>query len=84
MNNQVDVTVNRILAGDLQVVSHRSASQYRQGSVSACGLAALNCARIILTAERDGIHGRDLLRYILTQSTAEVVADFASPIVILT
>jgi hypothetical protein len=45
--------VKRLLKGDLpyQVISHPGTSQYAQGEgrgVSACGLAALNCARCLL------------------------------------
>jgi hypothetical protein len=45
------------LSGERTVISH-GASQYQAGGVSACGLAALNCARIILAAEQDGPKGK--------------------------
>jgi len=52
-NSSADAIILKILSGELTVISHGT-SQYQVGGVSACGLAALNCARIVLTAEQDG------------------------------
>ena len=67
--------VQKILGGSQQVVSHIGASQYAAGpgwGVSACGLAALNCARVILRKEQDGLHDEALLRDIMSPETARV------------
>ncbi|KAH9951728.1 hypothetical protein B0H21DRAFT_717226 [Amylocystis lapponica] len=70
--------VQQILSGKLArelVVSHAGRSQYSRmgGGVSACGLAALNCARIILGTERAGSRGGDLVKEIMKQETLEQV-----------
>ena len=52
-NSDADAIILRILSGERIVISHGT-SQYQVGGVSACGLAALNCTRIILAAEQDG------------------------------
>jgi len=70
-NSSTDAIILRILSGELTVISHGT-SQYQVGGVSACGLAALNCARIVLTAEQDGPKGRDLLKYVTKAKTAQV------------
>ena len=67
----------RILQNDEEcVVSFEGRSQYgtRGGGVSACGLAALNCARIILGKEKDGLKGVALLQSMMKRETLEVVA----------
>ena len=69
--SSTDAIVLKILSGERTLISH-VASQYRVGGVSACGLAALNCARIVLTAEQDGPKGRDLLEYVIRAKTAQV------------
>ena len=64
----------QVLSGTLvdHVVSH-SRSQYSGvGGVSACGLAAMNCARIVLLKERDGIRGKNLLYELLKEQTTSV------------
>ena len=69
--SRTDAIVLKILSGERTVISH-GASQYQAGGISACGLAALNCARIVLTAEQDGPKGRDLLKYVMRAKTAFV------------
>lgn len=57
------------------VVSFAGRSQYGGvGGVgtSACGLAALNCARVILGRERDGLKDVKLLREMMRRETLEV------------
>ena len=96
--NQLDrVDLNKILTqvrdGEQQIVSYAGTSQYHvqdvgipgseRTTISACGLIALNCARMVFRlhkeanrplpvdseSERDPI---DLLRSILSEQTAEV------------
>ena len=66
-----DAIILRILSGEQTVISHGT-SQYQVGGVSACGLAALNCTRIVLSAEEDGPKGRDLLKFVTKAKTAQV------------
>jgi hypothetical protein len=69
---QLDL-VGTILQGQEQVVSHPGTSQYGTGAgLAACGLAALNCARIILGKEEEGIRNEALLRDIVSRETTEV------------
>lgn len=70
-NPSADAIILKILSGERTVISH-GASQYQVGGVSACGLAALNCARIVLTAEQDGPRGIDLLKFVTRVKTAQV------------
>lgn len=70
-NSSADAIILRILSGERTVISH-GISQYLVGGVSACGLAALNCARIVLAAEQDGPTGRDLLKFVTRPKTAQV------------
>ncbi|TCD67572.1 hypothetical protein EIP91_012269 [Steccherinum ochraceum] len=58
------------------VVSFPGRSQYggeAGGGTAACGLAALNCARIILARERDGLKDVALLQEMLRKETLEDV-----------
>lgn len=70
-NSSEDAIILRILSGEQTVISH-GASQYQVGGVSACGLAALNCTRIVLAAEQDGPKGRDLLKFVTKAKTSQV------------
>ena len=70
-DSSADAIILRILSGERVVISHGT-SQYQLGGVSACGLAALNCTRIVLAAEQDGPKGRDLLKYVTKARTAQV------------
>ena len=69
--DDADAIILRILSGERIVISHGN-SQYQVGGVSACGLAALNCTRIVLAAEQDGPKGRDLLKFVTKAKTAQV------------
>jgi len=72
-DSSADATILRILSGvERTVISHVGTSQYQVGGVSACGLAALNCTRIILAAEQDGPKGKDLLKFVMKARTAQV------------
>ena len=68
--SNVDAILLRILSGDRTVISH--GSQCQASCVSACGLAALNCTRIILAAEQDGPKGKDLVKFVTIAKTAQV------------
>ena len=71
--------IQSILHGNAQrVVSFAGISQYSSdsGGASACGLAALNCARLILQRYRAGISGEDLLEEIVKQEMLEVALIF--------
>lgn len=76
-NSGADAIVLKILSGERIVISH-GASQYQAGGVSACGLAALNCARIILTAEQEGPKGRDLLKFVTKARTAHTITSICA------
>lgn len=59
------------------VVSYRGTSQYnRDGTgASACGLAALNFARIVFSMEQGGLQDATLLQAVLDRPCAEVRDD---------
>jgi hypothetical protein len=68
-------STDAILLGSESIVSFPGRSQYTPGGggVSACGLAAMNFARIILSMFRqDEFDGRDLLSILQKQETSEV------------
>ena len=58
------------------IVSFKGQSQYGVDGIgaSACGLAALNCARVILQKDKDGLQGKKLLLELTKQETFEVRA----------
>ncbi|KAG8894112.1 hypothetical protein FRC01_013158, partial [Tulasnella sp. 417] len=57
--------VDTLLAGGKVVKSYPGTSQYTQKGVSACGLASLNMAKNVLTMEREGYTGRELLKHMM-------------------
>jgi hypothetical protein len=69
-----DDVVTAVLRGIQQVVSFPGRSQYAGGpsGVSACGLAAFNCARVIPGWERGGGEGRELLSAMVQREAMEV------------
>lgn len=74
MSEVTPETLARLLQGETElVVSHPGRSQYSApgSGASACGLAALNCVRLVLQAERDGVCGIELLEHILKQEFSE-------------
>ena len=78
MSEVTPETIARLLQGETElVVSHPGRSQYSApgSGASACGLAALNCARLVLQAERDGVRGTGLLEHILKQEFSEVCSE---------
>lgn len=72
--DSLDAIKKVLQGGEEYVVSFTGRSQYSTdgGGVSACGLAALNCARLVLQQDRQGVHGLDLLREITKREQFEV------------
>lgn len=63
----------RIYDGAEVVISHPASSQYAQGnSVSACGLAALNFAKVLFDKEKTGMRDNEFLGDLMSPETAEV------------
>ena len=71
-DSNTDATILRILSSVERTVISHDTSQYQVGGVSACGLAVLNCTRIVLAAEQDGPKGRDLLGFAMKARTVQV------------
>lgn len=71
-----DAIKQALECGREHLVSFRGRSQYSGdgGGASACGLAALNCARLVLQRDHQGLHGLDLLQEIAKQDMFEVSA----------
>lgn len=65
--------VDRVLRGEERTFSYPDTGQYVRGGLSSCGLAAMNCARVILGKARDGVKEEELLKQIASRSTMEVV-----------
>ncbi|KAJ3558370.1 hypothetical protein NM688_g964 [Phlebia brevispora] len=55
------------------VVAHDRGQYSEQGGASSCGLAALNCARVVLGKDKCGLHGVELLHAINRPETFEEV-----------
>ena len=69
---KADSLVRQILNGTEHIVSHPGTSQYEgQKGISACGLASLNFARVILAKEAGGSN-YDLLQTVIASETAQV------------
>jgi len=68
--------IRNILDGTEEIVCHRGTHQYSDGGifgVSACGLAALNFARVIFEKEREcGRDSEGLLQAIIAKETVQV------------
>lgn len=73
-----DDRMNDLMNGQEVVVSFPGMSQYGlQGSgASACGLAAMNCVRLLLRMARQGMSGEDLIMRAMTQQTTLVRFSF--------
>ncbi|TFK65855.1 hypothetical protein BDN72DRAFT_800715 [Pluteus cervinus] len=64
--------IERIFTGAEVIVSHPGSSQYAQGTgVSACGLASLNCARVIFEKQKEGLLGEVILGDVMRKETIE-------------
>ncbi len=73
--------VEKILSGERELIaSFHGRSQYSAtgGGVSACGLAALNCARVILGKEKNGLRGTAIIQYMMGRETLEVSLELTS------
>ena len=65
--------LQRALDGGEYLCTHAGSSQYSvTGSSSACGLAAMNCVRYILSLERQGLAGPKLVERLMLKETMEV------------
>ncbi|KZT29351.1 hypothetical protein NEOLEDRAFT_1128071 [Neolentinus lepideus HHB14362 ss-1] len=64
---------HEVLQGMQRVVTFPGSSQYGRtgGGTSACGLAALNCARIILGKYKEGLQGTPLLETVMRRETLQ-------------
>ncbi|KAH8986524.1 hypothetical protein EDB86DRAFT_2954517 [Lactarius hatsudake] len=69
------ITRSVLLDNAEHVVSHEGTSQYsRNGSgAAACGLAALNFARVVFLKEQDGLRDAPLLQAVLSRECAEEI-----------
>ena len=66
-------TVDALLQGISQVYCFPGTSQYSQGSPSGCGIAVLNCVRIILGWERhEHISAQGILERLCNKGTMDV------------
>jgi hypothetical protein len=72
-----------VVDGAEHVVSYGGTSQYnRDGTgASACGLAALNFARIVFSMEQSGLQDTTLLQAVLARACAEVRRRYSNPLV---
>jgi hypothetical protein len=80
---EIDVSsiTRSVLLDDAEhVVSHEGTSQYnREGSgAAACGLAALNFARVAFLKEQDGLRDAALLQAVLSRECVEVRRHYPS------
>lgn len=69
-----DTIVELLQGGTEHVVSHPGRSQYsvQGGGASSCGLAALNCARLVLQNEQDFVTGHVLVQKVIERAFSEV------------
>lgn len=70
--------IHAIHSGQEYLCTHAGISQYSAGGSAACGLAALNCARIVLDIERKGVQGDGLIAAMLERKTMQVRTTFRS------
>ncbi|CAE6442959.1 unnamed protein product [Rhizoctonia solani] len=68
-NLSSDEKIQRVLNGEIHIISYPGTSQYSQGAPSACGLAALNMIRIALDTTLRGVAGVDLLKSLSSLDT---------------
>ena len=75
-----------IVNGTEHVLSYGGTSQYsRDGTgTSACGLAALNFARIVFSMEQGGLQDTALLQAVLARECAEVRRLYSGPLLYVT
>ena len=72
-DRDLDKYMQQVLVNGEYVISFPGASQYAEGGgVSACGIAALNCVRVIFNKEHQGLRDVVLLTEIMSRETMEV------------
>ncbi|EJD00190.1 uncharacterized protein FOMMEDRAFT_159840 [Fomitiporia mediterranea MF3/22] len=72
-------TLQRVLGGEECLCTHAGLSQYsRSGSPSACGLAAMNCVRYLLSLERQGMSSPELVNKMVTKESMENIMSICS------
>jgi hypothetical protein len=77
-DRDLDKYRQQVLINGECVISFPGASQYTEGrGVSACGIAALNCVRVIFNKEQQGLKDAALLTEIMSRETMEVSISFA-------
>ncbi|KAF5388163.1 hypothetical protein D9615_000203 [Tricholomella constricta] len=74
----VNSVLDQVFFGKQEIISHDGVSQYQKrrspsAGRSACGLAALNCARLIFGKEDGGLAGEELIRWLLSRRVAEEI-----------
>jgi hypothetical protein len=71
-----------LVDGVERVLSYDGTGQYnRDGTgASACGLAALNFARVVFSMEQGGLQNTDLLEAVLSRECAEVRRLYPTPL----
>ena len=81
-NADKEISRSILRGGVERVLSYGGTGQYsRDGTgASACGLAALNFARIVFSMEQSGLQGTDLLQAVLTRECAEVRRLYSIPL----
>jgi hypothetical protein len=68
-----ECVVQSILEGVTRVVSYPGTSQYSTGAgTSACGLASLNCARVLLAKDYDNTDPSSFISSLISRETVEV------------
>jgi hypothetical protein len=71
--------VRNVLDGSEEIVCHQGTHQYGNrgiSGVSACGLAALNFARVIFQKRRESREDEDFFRAAIARETVQVSLDF--------
>jgi hypothetical protein len=64
--------IDKLFGGDEHIVAFSGTSQYSQGGSSACGLAAMNCVRLVLDQEYRGRREDDLISLLCQQGIMTV------------
>ncbi|TFK65419.1 hypothetical protein BDN72DRAFT_900699 [Pluteus cervinus] len=68
-----------VLNGEQHLVTHDDTEgSNRSGGVSACGLAALNCARIVFKKFNQGVDGTRLLEDVMNEQTVKQILSIRS------
>jgi hypothetical protein len=75
MQRSTSAIVRNVLGGTEEIVCYPGTNQYGERGitgVSACGLAALNFARVILEKEREIGQNEDFLQEVISMETVHV------------